>query len=84
MIMDEKFHSARELYGYLLPALRTKKNEMHRRKYKDVTENDLWSYFCQYVWNKKVDLTIGEMVDDILNTEALEILLKKGKENETN
>ena len=79
--MEEKFYTKEELYQRLYPALKTKKNEMARQKL-IVTENYIWQYFCQNVWNQKVDLTIGEMVDDILNTDSIEIYAKKGEFNE--
>ncbi len=79
--MDFNFKSVEELYARLLPALKTKKNEMKTLKML-ISEIDIWHYFCENVWNKKNGLTIGEMVDDILNTDSIDIYLKKGKPNE--
>ncbi len=81
--MDLNFKSVEELYVRMLPALKTKKNEMKSLKL-DINEIDIWNYFCQNIWNQKNGLTMGEMVDDILNTDSIDIYVKKGKNNEDN
>ena len=83
-IMEEKFDSLKELYQRLLPALRSKKKEMEREKMLGISELDLFSYFCEFVWKEKTALTLGEMVHDILNTDNFKIYRtrKEGK-NET-
>ena len=81
--MDLNFKSVEELYVRILPALKTKKNEMKSLKL-DINEIDIWNYFCQNIWNQKNGLTMGEMVDDILNTDSIDIYVKKGKNNEDN
>ncbi len=81
--MDLNFKSVEELYVRILPALKTKKNEMKSLKL-DINEIDIWNYFCQNIWNQKNGLTMGEMVDDILNTDSIDIYVKKGINNEDN
>ena len=81
--MDLNFKSVEELYVRMLPALKTKKNEMKTLKL-DINEIDIWNYFCQNIWNQKNGLTMGEMVDDILNTDSIDIYIKKGTNNEDN
>ena len=81
--MDLDFKSVEELYVRILPALKTKKNEMKGLKL-DINEIDIWNYFCRNIWNQKNGLTMGEMVDDILNTDSIDIYVKKGKSNEDN
>ena len=81
--MDLNFKSVEELYVRMLPALKTKKNEMKTLKL-DINEIDIWNYFCQNIWNQKNGLTMGEMVDDILNTDSIDIYIKKGINNEDN
>lgn len=70
---EEKFSSLEELYKRLLPALSVKKKEMSRAHMILIEEKDIWSYFCQKVWSKRGNLTLGEMVDDILNTDNFQI-----------
>ena len=77
-MIEEKFKSLEELYARLLPALRTKKNEMRKQKM-EMTEQRIWRYFCENIWNKKSSLTLGEMVNDVLNTDSFTIF-SYGKE----
>ncbi len=79
---SEKFSNLEELYQKLLPALRTKKNEMGREKML-MSEYQIWEYFCTHVWAGKKALTLGVMVDDILNTDNFLIFSKKGGDNGT-
>lgn len=71
---NEEFKTREQLYQRLLPALRVKKKEMHHMKMYSITEIDIWNYFCLNVWNRKSALTLGEMVNDILNTDNYVIL----------
>jgi len=70
---DEKFESLEALYLKLLPALRTKKKEMLREKMIETTEEKIWKYLCKHLWSGKNALTLGEMVNDILNTDNFTI-----------
>lgn len=69
----DTFTSLEELYNRLLPALKNKKREMKREKMLQITEMDIWLYFCQNIWPHKNNLTLGEMVNDILNTDNFTI-----------
>lgn len=69
----EKFESLEALYLRLLPALRTKKKEMLREKMWHTSEEYIWKYLCKSKWSGKKDLTLGEMVNDILNTDNFTI-----------
>jgi len=70
---EEKYSSLEELYKRLLPALRTKKEEMLKEKLRGITVEDIWLYFCKNVWTHKNNLSLGEMVNDILNTDSMTI-----------
>lgn len=77
---EEKFSSLSELYKRLLPALKTKKNEMVRQKMISIKESDIWEYLCKHKWTGKNNLTLFDMVDDILNTEAFSIYNERRKD----
>jgi len=64
-----EFNSLQELYDRLKPALVTKRNEMERNGYNYIKLEDIWNYLKEVKWTKTTDLTLYEMVDDILNTD---------------
>ncbi len=71
-MLEEKFERLEDLYKRLLPAIRSKKREMAREKM-EVDEKDIWLYFCENVWKKKTALSLGEMVNDLLNEDNFTI-----------
>lgn len=60
-----EFNSLQELYNRLTPAFNSKLSEM--KKYKYIKQIDIWNYLSESKWNNKKDLSLYEMVDDILN-----------------
>ncbi len=64
-----KFNSEEELYNRLLQALKTKKREIKRLGINYILEEDIWNALKVNKWQYKSNLTLSEMVDDILNTE---------------
>jgi hypothetical protein len=66
-MVDEKFNSITELYIRVLPALKSKKRELEKNKVGFITEKDIWDYLRDMEWNKKTDLTLFDIVNDILN-----------------
>ena len=66
--MDINFSSIDELKKRLMPALRLRKRELKRQNYY-ITEEELWNYFVENFWKKSVQLSLAQMVDDILNRE---------------
>lgn len=67
--MEEmKFRNLEELYNHVLPALSAKKNEIIRNKIKYINEIDIWNALRVNKWVFQSNLTISDMVDDILNT----------------
>ena len=77
---DYKFKSLDELYRKLLPAFKTKVSELKRYNINYIKEVDIWNYLKNNYWKNKHDLTLGDMVNDILNTPNDELVLsmKKG------
>ena len=73
--MDElKFTNLEQLYRKLLPALTTKVADLKRSNVVGIKEIDIWNYLKIFYWKTKKDLTLGEMVDDILSTPNEELV----------
>ena len=64
-----EFQNIKQLYNRLLPALRTKKSEMNRVGINYVQEEDIWNYLKEIKWKKANNLSLYEMVNDVLNTD---------------
>lgn len=72
--MDEfRFNSIKELYKRVLPALSAKVSELKRSKINYITEEEIWDYLRYNYWTKKSNLTLGEIVNDILSTPNFEL-----------
>ena len=69
--MEVEFNSLEELYNRLKPALTTKKNEMNRSGYQYIKIEDIWNYLKEVKWKKAKDLSLYEMVSDVLNVDDL-------------
>ncbi len=67
--MDLEFNSLKELYEHIKPGLEAKVSEMHRVGYSYIKEEDVWNYLKEIKWKKASDLSIHEMINDILNTD---------------
>jgi hypothetical protein len=68
-MVDEKFNSITDLYKRVLPALKSKRRELEVSKVGFITEKDIWDYLRDEKWNKKSNLTLFDIVNDILNVE---------------
>jgi hypothetical protein len=56
-----EFKTLKDLYERLKPALRMKKREL-----KNITEEEIWNFLKDYKWKNSSNLTLSEMVNDIL------------------
>ena len=65
-----KFSSTTELYNRLKPALECKKNDLKRKGFPYLKQEDIWNALKKYKWNTAHDLSLDVIVDDILNTEV--------------
>ena len=63
-----KFNSAKELYERVRPALNSKALELKRVGVNYIEVSDLWNYLRLNVWSRKDNLTLYDMVNDILVT----------------
>ena len=71
---DIKFESINELYNRVLPALKSKKKELKKNNIKYISEKDIWLVISKFKWQKQKDLTLADIVDDILNTDNSKLL----------
>ena len=66
--MDLEIETIEDLYHRLRPALRTKRRSLRAQDKIEMTEEEIWNYLRRSKWNQSKDLSLAEMVDDILNT----------------
>ena len=78
-----EYKSQKELYQNLIPALNVKLTLLKNNNYNNITKIDIWNYLKITKWSKSVNLTIAEMVNDIIHTDNkdIDIYLKKKKKN---
>ncbi|MEG0826319.1 MAG: post-transcriptional regulator [Bacilli bacterium] len=69
--MDIEFKSVEELYHRIKPALSTKKEEMKRLGYNYINEIDIWNYLKEIKWKSSFNLSLSDMVNDVLNTDEI-------------
>ena len=74
MASEEDFKSITDLYNRLLPAIKTKLDELNKLKITNIKEIDIWDYCLNNIWKYKEDLTIYEMVNDILYLDEINLL----------
>lgn len=80
--MDEfKFKSLEELYKKLIPAFNVRVNDLKRSKINGITREDIWNYLKNNNWISREHLTLGEMVDDIINVSDKDLIDYKIKNN---
>ena len=68
-----KFKSLQELYERILPALKSKTREIHKKGMNYIHEEDIWNYLKTYKWTSSRSLDLGDMVNDIFNIEEREL-----------
>ena len=79
------FKSLNELYTRLKPALRSKCKDLKRIGIDYIQEVDIWNYLRINNWTKRTNLTLADMVNDIMcadNTELIKYvqdIIKKEK-----
>lgn len=79
------FSSMEELYKRCEPALKSKVKDLTRVGVTYVQKADVWNYLKNNVWCKKNNLTLGELVNDIMTVSNGELemyvqaLMSKGE-----
>lgn len=61
-----EYQTLNDLYQRLIPAFKVKKRILSITKYNNIGFEDIWQYLAQNKWCKSIDLTIAEMVNDII------------------
>lgn len=67
------FSSLDELYKRVTPALKSKVKELKRIGVNYVQEADVWNYLKNNMWSRKSNLTLCEMVNDIITVSNIEL-----------
>ncbi len=70
------FNTLEELKTRVMPALKIKE-EYYMRKNKDYTVDDIWFYLTLKKWKKSKNLTLNEIVNDILKLEDDDLTIDK-------
>ena len=82
-----EYKSQSELYQGLIPALNVKLKLLKKTEYKNLTKEDIWNYLRDNKWKSSVNLTLSDMVQDIIHTDNSEFISilenKKAKEEES-
>ena len=61
-----EFTSQQELYQKLQPVFNVKKRLIQNTKYKDITNQEIWNYLIKTKWKQAYNLTISDIVNDII------------------
>ena len=67
-----EFESALELKQRVLPALKLKEEKLKKEGF-DISSEDIWFYLKQNKWSKSKNLTLNEVVNDILKLDGLNL-----------
>jgi hypothetical protein len=71
--------SQEQLYQILIPAFKVKLRLLKNDNYNSITKKDIWNYLKENKWCKSIDLSLSEMVNDIIHAYNKEIDLYKKK-----
>ena len=76
-----EYKSQQELYKNLIPALNVKLRLLKKSNYEHITKKDIWNYLKNNKWSSSINLTISEMVNDIIHADnkEIDIYIKKQK-----
>ena len=67
-----EYTSQKELYLALLPVFKVKKRLLSISKY-NINNEDIWKYLADNKWKNSYNLTISEVVNDIITIEPEKI-----------
>ena len=78
MVRNMEYKTEKELYTSLRGAFQVKLR-MIKDKYDYIKMIDIWNYLKINKWQYSVDLTLADMVNDIIHTDNMEINDYKAK-----
>ena len=81
--MDIEFKSLLELKERVKPALNTKLKELKSKNYNYITIDDIWNFLVNN-WKNSKNLTLYDIVNDILNSNTDDIEEYSVKRSEQN
>ena len=82
--MDIEFKSLLELKERVKPALNTKLKELKSKNYNYITIDDIWNFLVNN-WKNSKNLTLYDIVNDILNSnndDIEEYSVKRSEQND--
>ena len=68
-----EFTTQQELYVKLLPVFRVKTRLIQYNGYSEITNKDIWIYLGMNKWRYSNNLTISEVVNDIITVQLEEV-----------
>lgn len=69
-----EFTTKEELYQKLLPVFTVKKRLLSITKYNTITSIDIWNYLIKNKWQRSHNLTLSEVVNDIITINPIKII----------
>ena len=69
-----EYKSQEELFRGLIPAMNVKIKLLKKSNYNDIGYEDIWNYLRDNKWKNSIDLTLGEMVQDIIHVDNSELV----------
>lgn len=73
-MVNETIGTLKDLYNRVLPALKSKVKELKNNHLSFVTEKDVWNCLKNTKWKEESDLTLYDIVNDILFIEEKKII----------
>ncbi len=68
-----EFNSIEELKKRTTPALIAKLNELKAKNYNLISIDDIWNFLIKNKWQKAIDLTLYDIINDIMNVNEEEL-----------
>ncbi len=72
-----EYTTQKELYLHLIPAFNVKKRLLQLSNYKNITNIDIWKYLSIHKWKSSIDLTLADIVNDIISVDIYDVLKYK-------
>ncbi len=73
VIMEIDFNNIEELYIRVLPSLRLKQRLLMQQG-QSIGISNIWDYLTKEKWAKAKDLTLYDIVNDIMTLDAIEVI----------